>query len=482
MSNKKVQPAIKSYFFGKGYRDLGGTISESWALNWGSAGDFGSKAADFWSEGSISKWKYFPAIGAGFAAFSVVLFGTLFFLALSAIHVSILFLFFTLIYISFSVFWLMDKLYRVKNKIFTACPVCYEKSELPVYLCPSCGVEHTHLIPNSYGILKRKCQCGHKLPTSFLNGRSKLSAKCHECGHSLDGAVETTPVCIPIIGGPSVGKTCYLFAATKQFIESAAPSQGWKTPFLNPQNEDLYNRATEDFYRGIVPAKTTEITPTAFNFFIESKKWSPRKILYFYDAAGEAFHGSSELLSHRFYGYIHGFLIIIDPFSIPELLNEYRENLKLHGAEVRPSATMLEDAFDTMLINLEKNHKIKREEKVGKPCAIVINKVDAFDLEQRIGDEAVKTYMLKYPELKSMQDARHQLCKDLFKSWGLGNFMRKLEQKFKKCRFFTCSALGRIPKNDGVPFTPIRVVEPLTWLLGHASRDLRLKSGNGKGV
>ncbi len=482
MSHKKIQPAIKSYFFGKGYRDLGGTIAESWSLNWHSAGEFGSKAGDYWSDGSTDKWKYFPAIGAGFAAFSVVLFGTLFFLALSAIHISVLFLFFALIYTAFSLLWLTDKLYRVKNKIFTACPVCYCKSELPVYLCPSCGAAHSHLIPNSYGILKRKCQCGHKLPTTFLNGRGKLSAKCYECGHSLDDGVETTPVCIPIIGGPSVGKTCYLFAATKEFIETVAPTQGWKTPFLNQQNEDLYNRSINDFDHGIVPAKTTELAPTAFNFFIESKKRAPRKLLYFYDAAGEAFHGDSELLSHKFYGYIHGFLIIIDPFSIPELLHEYEENLKLHGAEVRPSSTMLEDAFDTMLVNLEKNHKIKRDEKVGKPCAIVINKIDAFDLEKRIGDEAVKAYMLKHPELKTMQDARDKLCQELFKSWDLGNFMRKVDQKFKKYRFFTCSALGRIPKNDGAAFKPNRVVEPLLWLLGQANKDLRVKGAADKEV
>lgn len=370
----------------------------------------------------------------------------------------------------------MDKLHRVKNKIFIACPVCYNKSELPDYLCPSCRVAHTHLIPNSYGIIKRKCQCGHKLPTSFLNGRSKLEAKCHECGYSMDGAVETTPICIPIIGGPSVGKTCYLFAATKELIETIAPIRGWETPFINKQNEDLYTRSINDFNNGIVPTKTTELVPTAFNFFIESKKWNPKKTVYFYDAAGEAFHGSSELLSHRFYGYLHGFLIIIDPFSIPDLVDEYKENLKLHGTNLRPSSTMLEDAFDTMLINLEKNHKIKREEKISKPCAIVINKIDAFDLEHRIGDKAVNAYMLKHPKIQNVQDARDQLLHEFLKKWNLGNFLRKIEQKFKKHHFFTCSALGCIPENDGVAFKSSRVVEPLTWLLGQADKDLKSKT------
>lgn len=473
MSKKNVQPAIKSYFFGKGYRDLGHTIADSWQLNWASAANFGSQAADYFREGSFSKWKYFLSIGAGLAAFSVVVFGTAFFLALSAVHIAVLGLFFMMIYLSFTMIWGIDKLHRVKRKIFTACPVCHHKSELPVYLCPGCGTAHTNLIPNSYGIIKRRCNCGQKMPTSFLNGRSKLDAKCHDCGHSLTDVNETTPICIPIIGGPSVGKTCYLFAATKELIENAASKNAWKTPFLNQKNKDQYGRCTGDFNSGIIPAKTTELTPTAFNFFIESQKWSPAKILYFYDAAGEAFHGSSELLSHRFYGYLHGFLIIIDPFSIPELLSEYEENLKLHGAEIRPSDTMLEDAFDTMLINLEKNHKIKRDERVAKPCAVVINKIDAFDLEDRIGHKAVKDFMVRHPEVKDFKEAEDMLCKEQFKSWGLGNFLRKLDQKFKKYRFYTCSALGRIPDNTGAKFQPYRVVEPLLWLLGEANKDLK---------
>lgn len=474
MSKKNVQPAIKSYFFGKGYRDLWSTIVYAWGLNWDDAKKFGSKFSDNIQSAQDNKGYYFLAAGWGFAALSVVVFGTAFFLALSAVHITILGIFFLLVYFSFTILWGIDKLYRVKNKIFTACPVCHHKSELPVYLCSKCKAAHTNLIPSSYGIIKRTCNCGARLPTSFLNGRSSLEGKCQICGHSLKGGTETTPLCIPIIGGPSVGKTCFLFAAANTLIEKIAPKNCWETPFLNQQNEELYNRMSQDFKNGIVPAKTTELTPTAFNFFLKSKKWSPRKLLYFYDAAGEAFHQSSELLSHKFYGYLHGFLIIIDPFSIPEILNEYEENLKMHGTEIRPSTTMLEDAFDTMLINLEKNHKIKREQQVVQPCAIVINKIDAFDLESRIGHKAVREYIAQHPEIRDFKEAEDLLIKGTFKSWGLGNFLRKIEHKFKTYRFYTCSALGHLPGNPNHEFKPFRVIEPLLWLLGEADKHLKV--------
>jgi len=473
MNQQNVQPAIKSYFFEKGYRDLGNTIADSWKLNLETAEKFGAKFSNYLKEAQYTKSKYLFAAGAGFAALAVVVFGTAFFLALSAIHIVILGLFFSLIYLSFTFIWGIDKLYRVKNKIFTACPVCHHKSELPVYLCSKCGAAHTNLIPNNYGIIKRTCNCGQKLPTSFLNGRSKLNAKCPHCSYGIEVG-ETTPICIPIIGGPSVGKTCYLFSATHELIESIARKNSWETPFLNRQNEDLYNRVQQDFNKGITPAKTSEYTPTAFNFFIKSKKWSPAKILYFYDAAGEAFHGSSELLSHRFYGYLHGFLIVIDPFSIPDLQREYQDSLETHGAEIRSSQTMLEDAFDTMLINLEKNHKIKREHQVTQPCAIVINKIDAFDLEDRIGHNAVKQYMAQHPQIDDFKKAEDLLIKEQFNSWGLGNFIRKLDQKFKTHRFYTCSALGDISKNYNREFQPYRVIDPLVWLLGEADKHLKV--------
>jgi GTPase SAR1 family protein len=420
---------------------------------------------------------YFVAAGTGFAAISVVLFGTLFFLVLSIIHIIFLGIFFIPVYLFFIVIKSIDKVYRVKNKIFTPCPACHYKTELPAYLCPKCGIAHNNLVPNRYGIIKRICICGEKLPTSFFSGRTTLKAKCIHCGYGIE-TEETTPICIPIIGGPSVGKTCYLFAATHSLIENIAPKYSWKTPFLNTQNKELYLRVLQDFNRGIVPAKTTELTPKAFNFFIKSNEWSPGKILYFYDAAGEAFQNSKELLSHRFYGYLHGFLFIIDPFSIPGLINQYQDNLKLHHAGIRPSAMVLEEAFDIMLINLEKNHKIRRNERITQPFAVVINKIDVFDLEDRIGHRAVKKYLAQHREVDDFKQAEDLLCKEVLKTWGLGNFLRKLEQKFEHHHFFTCSALGRIPEGNNNKYVPSRVGEPLLWLLGKASKNLKVQSGD----
>jgi hypothetical protein len=470
MDIENAQPAIKSYFFGKGYKDLYETITESWQRNWSSASDYWNKSGDYWDRGNL--WM-FPAVGVGFAALSVVAFGTIWFLAISFIHIVVLLTFFTSIYILYSILWTVDASYRKMRGIFVACPVCHQRNPLPHYLCPNCKVAHTNLIPNSYGILKRKCLCGHKLPTTFLIGRSNLEANCPNCTRAIETR-ETKPICIPIIGGPSVGKTCYLCAATKCLIEDVSPKYSWKIRFLNKINEDMYDHLLTNYGKGIVPDKTTEKTPMAFNFFIKSPKWNPEKIMYFYDAAGEAFGESNNLVSHKYFGFLHGFIFIVDPFSIPELVNEYQNQLKAHNLEIKPSQMMLEDTFDAMMINLEKNHMVKRDQRINQPFAIVINKIDVFDLENKIGATAANDLMGQRPDLTDKQEAIHLLCTDFFKEWGLGNFLRKVDQKFKTSRFFTCSALGHMPGQTNTPFHQQRVSEPLLWLLAKADRDFRL--------
>ncbi len=462
------QPAIKSYFFGKGYKDLGNTLAESWYRNVASAKSYWTKTDYFWSREPWFFWA-FVAVGTAFAAFSVIIFGTVFFLALSAIHITILASFFLTIYLSFSLLWGIDKVYRLSRRVFLACPICHFKADLPHYRCPSCGDIHSRLIPSSYGILKRKCQCGNKLPTTFFNGRSKLPAFCPNCQHEIKTG-EATPICIPIVGGPSVGKTCFLFSAVKSFIEEVAPQNAWNIRFLDRQNEVIYHRVSQNFSKGIVPAKTAELTPTAFNFFVSSKRWTPEKIMYFYDAAGESVKSSELLVRHKFFNYFQGLIFIIDPFSIPELMADYERSLEHYDKAIKPSDMMLDDAFDTMIINLEKSYKVRRDQTINKPCAIVINKVDAFDLSERIGEAGAMELMKLDSSIATIADAIDKLCKDNFIEWGLGNFIRNLESKLTNYRFFTCSALGHLPDSENKAFQAYGATEPLLWLLSQIDK------------
>ncbi len=461
------QPAKQSYFFGKGYQDLSNTIRDSWQRNLISVQDYLRKTKEYWNR-QENFWKL-VALFFLFAAVSVMVFGSLFFLALSAIHIVILATFFSVIYLSFSMLWGIDKLYRLRRRIFTACPSCHHKSELPYYYCPHCGSEHTMLIPSSYGIWKRTCQCGHQLPTTFLNGRNNLTAKCPKCKYDLQ-AKEATPICIPIVGGPSVGKTCFLFAAIHELVEEIAPKKFWEIRFLDQYNENIYQKMAKDFKAGILPTKTTTGIPVAFNFLVGHPQWSPEKILYFYDAAGESFQASDILATHQFYNYFHGIIFLIDPFSIPEFVLDYQTRVTALKTAIRPSDMRLEDAFETMILNLEKNFNVNRRQRIKQPCAIVINKVDVFDLEERIGEKAAHELMKQEDWRLSSEEAIDNLCRAFLAKCGLEHFVRKVHHKFEQYKFFSSSALGHLP--DGTAFHFHKTSKPVMWLLKNIDKEL----------
>src|SRR2546421_3030253 len=104
------------------------------------------------------------------------------------------------------------------RRINFVCPhgTCYKKIALPIYICPTCSAEHKRLLPGSYGILRRRCQCTTQfLPTLGLFGRAAIPAKCPQCSGNLAREIgASTDVHVPLIGGPASGKTSYLIAAT----------------------------------------------------------------------------------------------------------------------------------------------------------------------------------------------------------------------------------------------------------------------------
>ena len=231
MANNEVysEPAKVSYFFDKGYRDLKNTIVDAWVRNIESA-------KEFFSEVPYAESKSGKAIKI-VAALSIFVFGSILCVITSLLHILVLGVVFLAIYIGFSVVWLVDRLYIMKNKIRSACPNsdCQEDFLIPTYIC-ECGAEHRKLVPSKYGILQRTCNCGRKLPTTFLNGREQLYSVCPVCGTEITKS-KARQIAIPVIGGPSVGKTCFVNMAVNEMSTSIAQDAGWSFEFASEIDE-----------------------------------------------------------------------------------------------------------------------------------------------------------------------------------------------------------------------------------------------------
>jgi len=440
----KTQPAKVSYFFGQGYTDLGHTIRDSWRNN------------IFSARNSFEKSHYVGWIKKIFwwaAGISVVLFGTIWFLALSLLHILILFLFFLIIYFLFTFTWILDYLYRVKEKIFAACPNpgCYEKSSLPIYHCPQCGVAHTQLWPSKYGILNRTCECGQKIPCTFFNGRSKLTATCPHCGGSMN-TEEGTPLIIPVVGPPAAGKTTYLYSLIGSLLSSEFSKKGYNVH--SNINQRLIDDSIEKLVSGQTLDKTTTENLKAVDLIIS--KGSMKYAVYFYDYAGESFNASQNLEGHNFYSYFSAMIFILDPFAIEQVRDEYYDRFKAyvnglpHGRNPYANAMGLDEVVATLTRTLAEHYHIEDKAKIKQSLAVVIPKTDIFT------DKVLETD----------KDCRHFLAK-----FGQSSFVEQITWKFKNTRFFNAISKG---KNS------VGVLQPFEWILKReiAKKQIRRFFGN----
>lgn len=475
-----VQPAKKSYWFDKGYQDLRDTISRAWLLNRASASDIQLRI-QLLSDGdgsTIKKLFFYMAIVA------VYFFGSIITAITAVIHITVVILLMICVYAGFTAVWTADRIYLMKNKIFTACPADKEKSLIPAYKCSLCDVVHTELVPGVYGILRRICagdgvvQCGNKLPTNFMNGRSQLSAVCQHCGTSLSDK-ETRPICIPVVGGRSVGKTAFITAFSYDFIVKVAPSRGLEIEDYNAEKKLMYQeiqRAYQTSEFNLTLATNTigtisGISSVPFSFFVKNANLTPDRLIHIYDIAGEFFTDKEEKEVQKQYEYCHGMILIVDPLAIPSIYDKYEAQLKDIDRDRRGDAdiTSIVDVFMNKLrevtgLSDRKMHKI--------PFAVVLTKVDAIkEIESLLSVEsAERLYQTDTEKFKNIMDAHDYQCRQFFVDNDMRHFVTTINLRFKNNRYFSCSPIGHEAQNG--PFEPKGVMLVMEWILNNADKRL----------
>lgn len=466
------QPAAKSYFFDKGYRDLGNTIKSAWKRNGDSILYYANNLTDLGEKSFVSK--AFLVILNVLAIIAVVVFGSIITAVITVINVAVLLVFMGIIYVGFSIIWAIDRVYLIRKKIFTACHVCKEKSLIPTYICPSCRAKHTNLTPGVYGILHRKCECGEKLPTVFFNGRKNLEAECPYCG-SLLADRESRPICIPVVGGRSVGKTAFITAFSKEFIEKVAPLKGIEIEFYNSQKEDIYKEIAADFDSGSTrmtarPSDVNMPSSVSFSFFAKHAMFSPERLIHIYDIAGEVFTDNNENEIQKQYEYCQGIVLMIDPFAIPSVRSRYEEWLVPEDIAGIGKAD-INEIINAFLNKLREVTGLSDSKMATVPLAVVISKIDSAGLEQDVGETAVKELMRTEPDkFTDFYDTQDYLCRKFLKDNDMESFLNTISIQFKNNRFFACSALGHT--RDKGKYAPKGVLPPMQWLFGIADNKM----------
>ena len=470
MRENKNQPAKINYFFKQSYTDLGNVISGLWKKNEETARRFGRKIGESFSDYGF--WGIIPMIAYLFATISMYVFGTVACTFFSLTHITIILIINIGVYICALFMGCADYIYTSLHKIVGACPYCKNHYKIPVYVC-SCSAEHNKLTPGKYGVIKRTCNCGKKLPTSILNGRSKLKAKCPMCNRMLDNALgvqESTPICIPVIGGPSVGKTCYITSVMKELIENVAPKTNSIVQFYDNKTEIAYRNMVYLYDKGIVQAKNQDLNPAAYNFFIYKNQKRVKRLLYFYDISGEAFTTTGALNTQRQYEYANGFIFVIDPLSIPKLRNKYlyKDEYGKHSV----SSADTDEIFGSFERNYVKLTGLSKDKMSKIPCAVVVNKIDAFCIDKILGENVIREKMISNNiQLNKFDDVMSEEVKDFLVQNEMHNFVRNLQMMFKNVKFFAVSSIGHCP--NGSSFNGNMTIRPFAWIASNADSMMR---------
>lgn len=478
MVAKNPQPAIKSYFFDKGYKDLGNTIKGAWSRNMDSVTHYKDNISA--AGGSGSKIVVILKVIVNIMGMlSVLLFGSIITCVITLLNITILLAFMCCVYIGFTFIWIVDRLYLLRKRIFTACHECKEKMLIPTYICAKCGEKHTVLTPGVYGILKRTCVCGEKLPTTFfykVNGKNRrdYDAICPNCGHTLSDR-ETVPICIPIVGGRSVGKTAFITAFSHDFIESVAPAKGWEIDSYNSAKQDIYKEIVEDYNAGSTrmtdrPQDINRASSVSFSFFVKSPEFKPERLVHVYDIAGEVFTDNSENEMQKQYEYCQGIVLIIDPFAIPSV--RYRCESDLAPEDIAGIGTAdINGIVNSFLNKLREVTGLTDHKMSSVPLAVVISKIDSAGLFTELGQGAIKAFMAADPvKYSNEQDVQDYLCRKFLKDNGMEAFLNNVNIKFKNNRFFACSAIGHT--RDKGAYKPKGIMQPMEWIFRNADSKM----------
>lgn len=462
-----TEPAYRQYFFKKAYLDFRDITVHNWKLN----------QKNFLWLGFAS-----PVIGLSLYLVSIVninlvmalskFFAVIFGLAIvpycvvTIIHMTIIILVCICGYIIALIMRMLAIFNMVIYRIFNTCKHCHERFSIPIYVCQYCFVEHNKLVPGSFGVFSRRCKCSNKIPTMFFLGRGKLKALCPKCKMELTkGVGEEVNKHFAIIGAQSSGKSTYLISSLWKFKEDFCNKNKIHFQFSSKQEELMFQLGVDMLIKGQGVQKTVDFNPTAFNLSLRKNSGKSR-LLYIYDSAGEAFEENESFSQHTFHKYVHGIILIVDPFAQIDVQNKYGKSFQEDKAVIQPG---LLDAFDilgNLIESLEEIRKIGAGKTIKIPLAVIVNKADAYDLKRQLDlDNIDNEFDDKYYVSKEAEK-HHNVIRETLISWNMQNFVNLIERRFSNFRFFAVSSLGRMPNpNDNTSFCPKRVVAPLVWLM-----------------
>ncbi len=261
---------------------------------------------------------------------------------------------------------------RVRLHSDASCPKCFHVTPRPAYQCPQCKVWHRDIRPGRLGLIMRRCQCGTRLPATPLRAAWRLQAICqHEgCGQPLPqgtGAVRDTR--IVIFGDASAGKTRFLYASLNSLITATEPAP---PPVEFTDGES--GRQVELGLTAIRSGQDTVKTTTGLPFAVTCQLGTGHRatLAHLFDTAGENYRDAQ---LHDTLGFLHeghGFIYVLDPFSIPWVRNHLAGN-NAEAVQLAHAAAGHPESAYAEVVSRMRDSGVPAD---GQRLAVIISKTD----------------------------------------------------------------------------------------------------------
>ncbi|GHV93997.1 hypothetical protein AGMMS50293_03170 [Spirochaetia bacterium] len=459
----KPEGVRRSYFFGPGYHQLKITIFTAWTYNKNTLGRI-----KHWVVNLDLPWylRIWPWIVLIFCFLSMGIIGTIWTIIFTVLHLTIVLTFMCLIYVLFSALWLLDRLVLALNAISTRCPDCKARCIIPTFICSNCGTEHKKLVPGAYGVFSRRCSCGARLPSTFLNGRSKLEARCPQCGHDL-AASNARNLGIQLVGGVKSGKTTFLAAFLHQYLEEVSKNPGIEIK-LHPKTEF---DEMERWYRKGFSESTSAMNANMYSIVHIRKSSKVSYQLSVYDIAGEVFSNQSASRVQSQYRYCEGIIIVIDPLSSRSVRAIYEAEHNGQGPS-NYSTSNVQEVTIGFIDEFSKIGVLSVGKVSGVPVSVIISKADINAVKREIGYARINSVYKNNANLyQSKDDARDAICRDYLCNIGMAGMINNLAAQFSKIHYFPISAMGH-EMNKPEAYDPWGIMEPVMWIIKETDQEL----------
>lgn len=454
------EPAVRSYFFGPGYEQLGETFSTTYWKNRRTRRVINDNA---------DNWRYDDGwwglakkiIGTTYQIVTNIFmyfFSTTLCVVFAALLGSGITVYALVSSLVMAIIWLVDRIYLLCSHVRSDCPQCHHPVRLPHFRCPQCGVVHKALFPNPFGTWKHKCRCGHKIPAAFFNGRAKIAPLCPHCETPI-ATSNARPLVFQLIGGTKSGKTVFLSAFFHEFFERLQKNgiSATVTEEYQPYFDSLRR-----WYDGANCPATSQRNAQMYPVLLHAPRRVCRQFSIL-DIAGEMFDGltANDQIQQPQFHYCDGLLFLLDPFSGGHL----RQQRISDGTDLSDFSSMVPEDVAAHFINyLTCIGHAKTSDRFTIPLSVIIAKADISEVAQAIGPEQVRQFHEADPEkYPSMQAAQDALCRQFLTENGMSAAVELLEARFTRIHYFPVSAMGHSP--DGNAFAPRGVWAPVEWML-----------------